>query len=501
MRLNILARKSDLARLQAYQVGEALKNEHPHLNIQYEFRASLGDQNQHDPLWKMPEKGVFTEDFLQDLIEERADLVVHSWKDLPTEPRPYTEIVATLPRADMRDVLLVREQDLQKDHIRILTSSPRREYALRAFLQWAWPRKNVQFEFVPVRGNIPTRLKKLMTGEGEAWVVAKAALDRLLAADREEFLATRDYIRDCLASLKPMVLPLHAVPCAAAQGALAIEIKKDRPVIAELMRSINCKSTFRTVEFERETLRGYGGGCHQKIGIACLPRSYGDVQIIKGENEKYGTLDKYILDHDLAPWPHAQAHEIFEHKESWFERHGFDFSTAQSKIEKAEGLWVAKAEAWPDHFQPRMNQWIWTAGLTTWAKLASQGVWVNGSSESLGEQESPRLEHISGQDINWVKLTHVGAADGKEQNVGTYELKPTAKIPDLSTQRFFFWSSGSQFDRAFQDYPDVMRASYHACGPGLTYQRLIERLGSSGKVRVFLNYEDWKAYLASVPKV
>ncbi len=501
MRLNILARKSDLARLQAYQVGAALKNEHPHLNIQYEFRASLGDQNQHDPLWKMPEKGVFTEDFLQDLIDERADLVVHSWKDLPTESRPHTEIAATLPRADMRDVLLVRESDLEKSKIRILTSSPRREYALRSFLKWAWPKKDVQFEFVPVRGNIPTRLKKLMTGEGEAWVVAKAALDRLLDADREEFLETKNYIRECLASLKPMVLPLQSVPCAAAQGALAIEIKRDRPLIAELVRAVNCASTFRTVQFERETLRGYGGGCHQKIGITCLARPYGDVQIIKGESEKFGVLDHFQLYRDLKPWPEAKADEIFENQQSWFERSPVDMTILQSQLDSAEGLWVAKAEAWPQGFHPKKEQWIWVAGLKTWEKLAAQGIWVNGSSESLGEQELPRLEQVSGKNIIWTKLTHEQAALDSGIKIGTYRLKPVVQIPDLSTKRFFFWSSGSHFDRAFQEAPEVLREAYHGCGPGWTYQAIIKQLGSTGKVRVFLNYEDWKAHLASRPKV
>ena len=110
--VRIAARHSDLARLQAYRVGDALKRAHPGLEIVYNFRASLGDLNQTDPLWRMPEKGVFTEDFLKDLTQDAADLVVHSWKDLPTEPRPETEIVATLARADARDLLLFRRDRL-----------------------------------------------------------------------------------------------------------------------------------------------------------------------------------------------------------------------------------------------------------------------------------------------------------------------------------------------------------------------------------------------------
>ena len=108
MRLVIASRKSDLARMQALKVGDALKKAHPHLEIHYHFRESLGDLNQVNPLWQMPEKGVFTEDFLTGLIVGEFDLVVHSWKDLPTEKREKTEVVATMKRADPRDLLLVR---------------------------------------------------------------------------------------------------------------------------------------------------------------------------------------------------------------------------------------------------------------------------------------------------------------------------------------------------------------------------------------------------------
>ena len=67
-----VARKSDLARLQAYRVGESLQRKFPDLQIEYRFRASLGDINQNDPLWKMPEKGVFTDDFVADFSGRRG---------------------------------------------------------------------------------------------------------------------------------------------------------------------------------------------------------------------------------------------------------------------------------------------------------------------------------------------------------------------------------------------------------------------------------------------
>ena len=112
MRVTIASRRSDLARIQAYQVGEALRATHPQIEIEYSFHESLGDKNLNDPLWQMPEKGVFTQDFREGLLRGDFDLVVHSWKDLAIEDDAETEIAATLPRADARDLLLVRERSL-----------------------------------------------------------------------------------------------------------------------------------------------------------------------------------------------------------------------------------------------------------------------------------------------------------------------------------------------------------------------------------------------------
>ena len=69
MRVTIASRRSDLARIQAYQVGDALRAAHSHIEINYSFHESLGDKNQSDPLWQMPEKGVFTQDFREGLLQ------------------------------------------------------------------------------------------------------------------------------------------------------------------------------------------------------------------------------------------------------------------------------------------------------------------------------------------------------------------------------------------------------------------------------------------------
>src|SRR6185436_321662 len=182
--------------------------------------------------WQMPEKGVFTQDLREGLLAGRYDLAVHSWKDLAIEDDGTTEIAATLPRADMRDLLLVRAdrwQDVEATgRLTVLTSSPRRSYNLNQFLRKALPGDIKELDFQPVRGNVPTRVRKMWQPGADALVVAKAAIDRLLQASQTEFAETQAALRQALAACRWMVLPLRENPTAPAQGALAVEIKRDR---------------------------------------------------------------------------------------------------------------------------------------------------------------------------------------------------------------------------------------------------------------------------------
>lgn len=498
-RLRIAARQSDLARLQAYRVGAALRDAHPQLNIEYTFRASLGDVNQTDPLWKMPEKGVFTEDFLKDLIEESADLVVHSWKDLPTEPREATEIVATLPRADVRDVLLFRRDrmasDVNQGRVRILTSSPRRAHNLGDFLKTHLPFEVTALSFENVRGNIPTRLKKLLAQDVEGLIVAKAALDRLLAAPEAEFAPVQAVIRDVLSQTNVMVLPLTVNPTAAAQGALAVEVKRGRPEIRELLNTINCERTFASVEKERAILASYGGGCHQKIGVNVLPRAYGDWLFLRGLTDRGEVLDRtqLSLHADLAGGDGVQSVQS-KAKElpPFFDRESLPKSD-WAWIENERFLWVARESAWPVDLVPRNDAVVWTAGIKTWRKLAERGVWVTGSAEGLGEDEPTGIETIADlkRAPDWIKLSHEGSAALNARPVermmklcATYRLRPRKDIPDLRGQTHFYWASASSFERAFELFPDVIRQGVHACGPGLTYKHIRRVLGPAARLRI-----------------
>ncbi len=486
MRLKIASRKSDLARWQAVTVGRALESLPEKPEIEYLFKASLGDQNLDLPLASMG-KGVFTEDFYQDLTGGECDLVVHSWKDLPVEERPDTRIAFTLERADVRDILLIPEsvwrKAVQEKRLTVFTSSPRRIYNLQESLGELLPAK-MEIKFEPVRGNVPTRVRKMREQE-TALVLAKAGLDRLIEAERNGFCDNGliEAVKEC----RFQILPISLNPPAPAQGALAVEVSARREDLLQLGRKLNSDSAYAAVRREREVLSSYGGGCHQKIGVAVLHRTFGTVFALKGLTDDGRVLNDFRIEND-TPWSRATSEDrvfpITAASNSWFERVPL---TIDPNTLNGKDLFVARADAWPDGFAPKEGSRIWTAGVKTWRKLARKGIWVNGTTDSLGEDDKPYLSWL--EDVRWCKLTHSQAAGPND--VATYELKPGSDHPNLSGKTHFFWLSGTSFERARELFPREISEGRHSCGPGNTYRHLANVKGLKYPVKVFWNLEQF----------
>lgn len=496
MLIKISARKSDLARLQAYMVGDTLKATHPHIEIQYRFKESLGDKNLTDPLWKIPEKGVFTEDFYGELLRGEADLVVHSWKDLPTEHKEDTIIAATLPRADQKDLLLVKKSHFtklgQERKMRVFSSSPRREYNLTPFFKTHLPFNLESVHFESVRGNIPTRIRKLLeSSEVDGLIVAKAALDRLLVAPQAEFQEVQTLLRGYLEQLNWMALPLSINPNAAAQGALAVEILSHREDLKKILEPIHDPITFACAQKERKILASFGGGCHQKIGVCVLSRPYGEITWLRGLTDQGQVLDKRTLI-SSTPFPKFSPDQMYA-SDMKAQRTPIAVEPLDAKI---NAVFVARAEAWPDGW--KSPGFIWTAGLKTWKNLAQKGLWVHGCSESLGEQEEPHIDTLAGEPLYWMKLSH---EEGFITNSETLPLLPTYSLQlgptgNISKKDCFFWNSGSQFLQAAEQEPSILK-KHHACGPGNTFKVIksyMEKNNSydPSRLKIFLDQEDWR---------
>jgi hydroxymethylbilane synthase len=486
MRLRLLSRASDLARLQAHAVARAIESSWPGVQIVFLSRSAKGDRDVTKPLASLPDKGAFTADLSQALVSDDADIVVHSWKDLPLESAPGTTVAATLERADPRDVLLVR-RDAIRDRLarlEVLTSSPRRAWLIERSVASLLPWPIETLSAVPVRGNVPTRLAKLMTGEAPALLVAKAALDRLLDQSHP-FDATRRRVRAALDECRWMVLPISECPTAPAQGALAIEVSAARQDLCARVAALRDVAAWRAVMIERRILSDYGGGCHQAVGATCLTREFGDVLSVRGKLPTGGEQVTWQLATGRPLPPRTAERAIWPRPD---ERH----RAVRRPLEVAApsdtaGLWITRADALPESWRLTDRQLVWTAGVQTWQRLAARGVWVNGCADALGDTERPAIDLLAGESPRWRRLTHTEAL--VPDALPTYVVDEP--LPDdLPERSHFFWTSGSLFRRAMERWP-VLAERWHGCGPGHTRTVVAEALPNRDRVGVWLDWHSW----------
>lgn len=244
-KITIATRESLLAMWQAKFIKSELEKAHPGLEVELLGMTTRGDQILDKALSKVGGKGLFIKELEWALLEKRADIAVHSMKDVPMELEDEFELAMTSKRHDPRDAFVSNNHaslDELKEGQVVGTSSLRRESQLA--------RRYPHLKIEPLRGNVQTRLRKLDEGMYDAIILASAGLERLELADR---------IR--------MKLPVESFLPAAGQAALGVEILKGREDLRELLAPLNDPQTEKIVKAEREFSRIFGGSC--QIPIAC----------------------------------------------------------------------------------------------------------------------------------------------------------------------------------------------------------------------------------------
>jgi hydroxymethylbilane synthase len=240
--LRIATRRSQLALWQAEHVASLLRAAHPGLDVQLVPMVTQGDRIQDRALAEVGGKGLFIKELEVAMAEGRADLAVHSMKDVPAELPPGYAIVCVLPRADARDAFLsVRHRSFAAlpAGARVGTSSQRRQCILRA----ARP----DLEIVQLRGNVDTRLRKLDAGDYDAIILAAAGLTRLGLAGR-----ITEY------------LDLGVSVPAVGQGVIGIECR-DTPEMRRWLAPLDDASTQRCLAAERAFAARLEGSCQSPI--------------------------------------------------------------------------------------------------------------------------------------------------------------------------------------------------------------------------------------------
>jgi len=238
-RLVIATRASRLALWQAEHVRDRLRTLYPACAVELLTLTTRGDQILDRTLSKVGGKGLFVKELENALLDGRADLAVHSLKDVPVDLQAPFELCAVLDRADPRDAFVSNTHDSLADlpaGAIVGTSSLRRESQIRA----RYPKLVVK----PLRGNLDTRLGKLDKGEYDAIVLAAAGLERL----------------DLSARIRSLLEPADSLP-AAGQGALGIEIRDDRDDMRAWLAPLVSADTTSCVVAERAVSRKLGGSC------------------------------------------------------------------------------------------------------------------------------------------------------------------------------------------------------------------------------------------------
>jgi hydroxymethylbilane synthase len=243
-KLVIASRESPLAMWQALHIQSRLQALYPQTIVEILGMTTTGDQILDTPLAKVGGKGLFVKELETALADGRADLAVHSMKDVPMNLPEGFMLAATGEREDPRDAFVSNHyaslEDLPAGSI-VGTSSLRRQSQLQARLP--------HLKFESLRGNLQTRLRKLDEGQYAAIILAAAGLIRL----------------GLQARIRNVISPELSIP-AVGQGALGIEISSNRPELIEILAPLNHPDTQACVEAERAMSRALAGSCTVPLG-------------------------------------------------------------------------------------------------------------------------------------------------------------------------------------------------------------------------------------------
>jgi len=291
MRIRIATRKSALALTQTRWFARQLEALPRVSSVELVEMVTLGDRVQGVPLTEVGGKGLFVTELEQALLEGRADIAVHSLKDMPAKLADGLILGCVPEREDPRDVLVTTDgaslDDLEAGS-RVGTSSLRRTLQLK--------RQRNDLEYALLRGNVDTRLSKLESGQYRAIVLAYAGLRRLGLADR------------------PLVpLPVTLSVPSVGQGALAIECRESDAPLRALLVKLEHAQTRACVDAERVFLAALGGDCHtplgghatfeaesQRLRFEGLVASPDGKQMIRSASERYVPAGDALREHALT---------------------------------------------------------------------------------------------------------------------------------------------------------------------------------------------------------
>lgn len=507
--LKLGTRKSLLAWAQSSWVAREIERLNPQVQVELVGIETRGDVILDVSLNQIEGKEFFVAELDHALKDHRVDFTVHSMKDLSLE-RPAEFVCGAIPkRENPRDVILFGPSVIDRlktgKPLRIGTSSPRRIENIPPFLKRALPTLEghpPRVELIEIRGNVNTRLSRVHEVLGserylDGVVLAFAGIIRLWNDQKG-----KEELTKLLKGCRWMVLPLRENPSAPAQGALAVECRRDDQTVRGFLSRLHDPVSEEQVGVERALLAEWGGGCHQKFGATVIDNSFGNdgkgkLFSVRGRKPDGEFVDELRWSPPLPP-SRVSAGNIWDGGKWRAEAEQGDSLLEWSADLHGKSVFVTHARAVSGSRASSLkDSRVWTSGAGSWYKLAAQGVWVEGCFEGLGfDAYFGKLEAVLnlGSFSEWTVLTHRAAVDdwsGAGEVVPTYVVKSAytdAAKTALRQANQIFWSSGSQFEELSSLANPLAQ---HACGAGKTATRIRKKVPG---VEVFPSIEEWRKW-------
>jgi hydroxymethylbilane synthase len=471
-----------------------------------------GDENTSLPLWQLDGKDFFTKELDAALLEERVDMVVHSYKDLGSERPVGIQLAAVTQRMYPEDIILYKKSFLKsctdQDLIIVGTSSPRRMTNLTSTLANFFPGDG-KIETRNLRGNVNTRIQKLVDNEYDIICLALAGLERL--ANSEQSLKI---LKELTKELDFMILPPSVFPPAASQGALAIECLSQRDDAGELLnklKAVHDDDTFDEIKREREAFNSYGGGCHLAVGVHV--KKWNDLFI----HTHKGTVDEKLIHiKQIEKDENSNIHET-EELNLLFQKYSFaDVFIGTTKEQKTVPYLtdkiISKSSLTPStetmtnscnlyvtskHCEAGLKtlinnsrqhvRGIFASGASTMQHLLRQGISVHFCADSHGDQEILRflkskvVQLMLGIDQQTALsiLTNDLSTSLLGNTIACYTRSIDQKLAvglkeEIESKNLFYWSSFYQYQQYLNLFPTIAKKN-HLCGFGKTFKEFSKR--------------------------
>lgn len=476
--------------------------------------STQGDENTQAPLWQLEGKDFFTKELDAALLKGEVDLVVHSYKDLGSERPKGIKLATITERKYANDILFIKNETIKKLQNKELTqfivgtSSPRRMTNIERFLKDYLPygaEVDLKIECSPLRGNVNTRIEKLLDGQFDAIVLALPGIERLAQGlpdhsneAYEKHGDPREILTDLLKDLNFMILPLSEFPAAASQGALAIECLEERDDNGELLaklQSLSCERTMKEVALEREVFQSFGGGCHLAVGISArwneqskLPRL--DIRGKVDENiiEAHGLKERELPQYQGPIFIGVPSQVQYANREislaDELTKKSSALTNMLAEIEEehilfASGSALEYALTFDENYEMLKESALWSSGTRTMKKMAAAGLWCLGSADSLGESEVLSLSegHLATLKLGkrrWNVITNSTSQSPLGPTIGVYDKTWAEITPEYRDKiekcGVYYWTSFPQY-QYFKENFNLNAEALHCCGLGKTLKK------------------------------